>query len=700
QNKNSSFPLSSVIPALPPVSIARRNGLSPATSPPLYNRPTLPSLAFPSHHRTLQPLPPPFLSKSSVSACVAHKRTAITREPAPPCLVPFQEAIKGAGNKDSGCNGGGHGRGRRGLAVVASGGGRRSRLAGAARGGARGGRAVVAAPAPGGALRGAGRARAAVPVPAGVREGDGGAHGGGLVQAHVAANLPQRAAPRARLLPLLAEDLRTELLDLVRADAAPDGGGAGAGARDLPDARGGVRPLRGAPGGAPARGRRPRQPPRRQVGAPPPRPRRRLLPGQPQTAGAPRRPVGGGSGGEVARHGVRLLERRGGGGRRGVVPGGHGGGHHARHLRPQLRRRPRRVRHAGPPDGLRLRGLPQGPGPRLPVLAHQEELAVVEAGQGDTAEPDPSHRPAQRRGRGRGGGDGQPLRRVPRPSRRHDQCRREEDAAGGGDPGGGHAGGMQDVLLRREADDDEPPGLGHRAPGHAPGVAGTRTPRGPRRLGPRRAPLQGAPSKAQDGGHDHKRDPAAVPAGGGHHPARQDGRAALQRVPDPARHGAADPDHGDPPRRQALGRRRGAVQPRAVRRRRGEGGEAPAGVHPVRAWRPGVHRPEPGAPGGPAHRGGPASAVRDQGVPELRPRAHGPDAPLPAVRRAGDLPATTSRAPGSRIIAQILRLSGCPTFFLSKLTGMPRVCHLPPGSGGPVQNDRNTPPATLCPCVY
>uniref|UniRef100_A0A804P3A1 Cytochrome P450 734A1 n=3 Tax=Zea mays TaxID=4577 RepID=A0A804P3A1_MAIZE len=201
-------------------------------------------------------------------------------------------------------------------------------------------------------------------------------------------------------------------------------------------------------------------------------------------------------------------------------------------------------------------------------------------------------------------------------------------------------------------------------------------------------------------GHDHKRDPAAVPAGGGHHPARQDGRAALQRVPDPARHGAADPDHGDPPRRQALGRRRGAVQPRAVRRRRGEGGEAPAGVHPVRAWRPGVHRPEPGAPGGPAHRGGPASAVRDQGVPELRPRAHGPDAPLPAVRRAGDLPATTSRAPGSRIIAQILRLSGCPTFFLSKLTGMPRVCHLPPGSGGPVQNDRNTPPATLCPCVY
>jgi hypothetical protein len=139
---------------------------------------------------------------------VAHKRTAITREPAPPCLVPFQEAIKGAGNKDSGCNGGGHGRGRRGLAVVASGGGRRSRLAGAARGGARGGRAVVAAPAPGGALRGAGRARAAVPVPAGVREGDGGAHGGGLVQAHVAANLPQRAAPRARLLPLLAEDLR------------------------------------------------------------------------------------------------------------------------------------------------------------------------------------------------------------------------------------------------------------------------------------------------------------------------------------------------------------------------------------------------------------------------------------------------------------------------------------------------------------
>lgn len=94
------------------------------------------------------------------------------------------------------------------LGVVARGGRAAVGVAGAARGGAGGGRAVVAAAAAGGALRGAGRARAAVPVPAGLGEGDGGAHGGGLLQAHVAAHLPQRAPPRPRLLPLLAEDLR------------------------------------------------------------------------------------------------------------------------------------------------------------------------------------------------------------------------------------------------------------------------------------------------------------------------------------------------------------------------------------------------------------------------------------------------------------------------------------------------------------
>ncbi|AQK69355.1 Cytochrome P450 734A1 [Zea mays] len=160
-------------------------------------------------------------------------------------------------------------------------------------------------------------------------------------------------------------------------------------------------------------------------------------------------------------------------------------------------------------------------------------------------------------------------------------------------------------------------------------------------------------------GHDHKRDPPAVPAGGGHHPPRQDGRAALGRVHDPPRHGAAHPDHGHPPRRQVLGPRRRAVQPRTVRRRHGQGGEAPAGVHPVRAGLPDVHRPEPGTAGGQAHHGDPAAAVRDEGVPELHPRADGPDAPLPAVRSAGDLPATFG-ASGS-LIAQMLRLS--PTFF-------------------------------------
>ncbi|GJN19289.1 hypothetical protein PR202_gb06549 [Eleusine coracana subsp. coracana] len=55
----------------------------------------------------------------------------------------------------------------------------------------------------------------------------------------------------------------------------------------------------------------------------------------------------------------------------------------------------------------------------LQVLADQEELAVVEAGPGDTAEPDAAHRPAQRRGRRGGAG----RRRLPRPARRHDRCR-------------------------------------------------------------------------------------------------------------------------------------------------------------------------------------------------------------------------------------------------------------------------------------
>jgi hypothetical protein len=179
----------------------------------------------------------------------------------------------------------------------------------AARCGTGGGRAVVAAAAAGGALRAAGRARAAVPVPLRLRPGDGGAHGGGYRQAHVAGHLPQRSPPGPRLLPLLEKDLRYAAVSvfssfscfcrlatrsnggvwrradvpyMVRADAAADGGGAGAHPRDLPGARGGVRPLRGAPRGPAARGRRPRQPPRRQVGPPPPRPHPRLLPGKPQ----------------------------------------------------------------------------------------------------------------------------------------------------------------------------------------------------------------------------------------------------------------------------------------------------------------------------------------------------------------------------------------------------------------------------------
>ncbi|BAS79713.1 Os02g0611000 [Oryza sativa Japonica Group] len=42
-----------------------------------------------------------------------------------------------------------------------------------------------------------------------------------------------------------------------------------------------------------------------------------------------------------------------------------GGGHHARHVRPLLLLQPRRVPHAGPPHGVRLRGLPQGAHPGI-----------------------------------------------------------------------------------------------------------------------------------------------------------------------------------------------------------------------------------------------------------------------------------------------------------------------------------------------
>uniref|UniRef100_A0A453S9Z0 Cytochrome P450 n=1 Tax=Aegilops tauschii subsp. strangulata TaxID=200361 RepID=A0A453S9Z0_AEGTS len=333
---------------------------------------------------------------------------------------------------------------------------------------------------------------------------------------------------------------------------------------------------------------------------------------------------------------VTRQRRRGGGGRGGVVPGGGRGGHHARHVRAQLRLRPRGVPHAGPPHGLRLRGLPQGARPGLPVLADQEEPDVVGPGQGDQAGPSPAHRPAQRRRRGPRGGDqgeGQ-QRRLQGPAGADDKCPRQEVA---GHAGGGHGGGVQDVLLRRQADDHQPADLGHGAPRHAPGVAGPRPAGGPRRVRPRRAPRQGAPAQAENAGDDPERDAEAVPTGRGHHPQGQGGRHP-RRPGDPARHGAADPDHGDPPRRQVLGARRGAVQPRPVRRRRGPGGDAPAGVHPVRARVPDVRRPEPRPARGQAHRGRPAPALRAEAVAQVRARADGADAAPPAVRRARDLP--------------------------------------------------------------
>uniref|UniRef100_A0A453NQP8 Cytochrome P450 n=1 Tax=Aegilops tauschii subsp. strangulata TaxID=200361 RepID=A0A453NQP8_AEGTS len=166
-------------------------------------------------------------------------------------------------------------------------------------------------------------------------------------------------------------------------------------------------------------------------------------------------------------------------------------------------------------------------------------------------------------------------------------------------------------------------------------------------------------------GHDHKRDAPAVPAGGGDDPARQGRRAAVGRVHDPARHGAAHPDHGHPPRRAVLGPGRGAVQPGAVRRRGGQGGEAPAGLHTLRARVPDVRGPEPGAPGGQAHHGHPPAAVRDPGVPQLRARADGADAPLPAVRGAVDLPPAGIAAVGG--FHDVL-LSSQPPVPLSKLT--------------------------------
>jgi len=212
QNKTSPSPSLISHPSRPHRPPERPLPVDLRPPPPLYNRPALP---LPS---LLTTEPPAITTTLSFRILCLRVRGTQSARPLPETqLRPAawfhsknQQGRRGGGGRDdSDCNGGaGDGRGRRGLAVVASGGGGRGRVAGAARGGARGGRAVVAAPSPGGALRGAGRARAAVPVPAGVREGDGGAHGGGLVQAHVAANLPQRAAPRARLLPLLAEDLR------------------------------------------------------------------------------------------------------------------------------------------------------------------------------------------------------------------------------------------------------------------------------------------------------------------------------------------------------------------------------------------------------------------------------------------------------------------------------------------------------------
>lgn len=138
--------------------------------------------------------------------------------------------------------------------------------------------------------------------------------------------------------------------------------------------------------------------------------------------------------------------------------------------------------------------------------------------------------------------------------------------------------------------------------------------------------------------HDHERDAPAVPAGGRHHPPSQGRRPALGRVHDPAGHGAARADHGHPPRHEILGSGRVSVQPGKVRQRRGQGGEAPAGVHTVRARLSDVRGPEPGAPRGQAHDGHPPPAVRDQDIPELRTCPDSADAPIPAIRSAIDLP--------------------------------------------------------------
>uniref|UniRef100_A0A453EAY8 Uncharacterized protein n=1 Tax=Aegilops tauschii subsp. strangulata TaxID=200361 RepID=A0A453EAY8_AEGTS len=421
---------------------------------------------------------------------------------------------------------------------------------------------------------------------------------------------------------------------MVRPDAAARRGRPRPHPGDPPLARRALRPLRVAPHGAAARGGGARQPARREVGAPPQGARAHLPHGEPQDAAAVHREDGGGHGGEVGHHG-RPRVRRGRDRRVRVVPDRDRGRHHAHGLWPELRGRQGSLQAADAANGLRLRGIPQGLHPWIQVLADQEEHELVETGQGDQEEPGDAHRPAA-------GGHGR--REAPRvrqgPPRPHDQRqqqRRQERAAGQPHHRERHRGGVQDVLLRRQADDVQPPDMDHRGARHAPGVAGACQAGGPRSLRRARHPLPRAARQAQDCKHDPERDAAAVPSGGGDGAAGQVRRGA-RRLPHPARHGAADPHHGRAPRRAAVGAGRDPVQPGAVRGRRGAGGQAPDSLHTLRARRADVHRPEPGAPGGQAHGGHHSPAVRVPAVAQVRPRAHGPDAPPPAVRRARDLP--------------------------------------------------------------
>uniref|UniRef100_A0A453AWE1 Secologanin synthase n=1 Tax=Aegilops tauschii subsp. strangulata TaxID=200361 RepID=A0A453AWE1_AEGTS len=169
------------------------------------------------------------------------------------------------------------------------------------------------------------------------------------------------------------------------------------------------------------------------------------------------------------------------------------------------------------------------------------------------------------------------------------------------------------------------------------------------------------------GGDDRERDAEAVPAGGGDDPDGEPGRGAG-RVRGAGGHGAPHPDPGGAPRRGALGRRRGGVQPGALRRR--PAAAAPDGVHAVRRRRAGVHRAEPGADRGQGGARRRAAAVRLPPVAGVRARAQGAHDTQPAVRRAGHLPAAVI-TPDQR------RRPSIPNVDVSRIQLIP-CCILPP----------------------